>query len=80
MGIASFVRVRGRDHHVVSPPFLIEALRLVGDKSVGMCVPGIGRAKADDIMRKIGIAENRRVQGLGCRQRDLIIELTEKVK
>lgn len=43
-------------------------------------VPGIGRAKADDIMRKLGIAENRRVQGLGCRQRDLIIELTEKVK
>ncbi|WP_417060810.1 integration host factor, actinobacterial type [Ellagibacter isourolithinifaciens] len=43
-------------------------------------VPGIGKAKADDIMRKLGIADNRRVQGLGCRQRDLIIEFVEKVK
>lgn len=43
-------------------------------------VPGIGKAKADDIMRKLGIAENRRVQGLGCRQRELIIELVEKGK
>ena len=40
-----------------------------------MCIPGIGKAKADDIMRKLGIAENRRVQGLGCRQREGIIEL-----
>ena len=31
-------------------------------------------------MRKLGIADNRRVQGLGCRQRDLIIELVEKGK
>ena len=29
---------------------------------------------------KLGIADNRRVQGLGCRQRDLIIEFVEKVK
>lgn len=43
-------------------------------------VPGIGKAKADDIMRKLGIADNRRVQGLGCRQRELIIELVEKGK
>ena len=45
-----------------------------------MCVPGIGKAKADDIMRKLGIAENRRVQGLGGRQREGIIELVEKLK
>lgn len=40
-----------------------------------MCIPGIGKAKADDIMRKLGIAENRRVQGLGSRQREGIVEL-----
>ena len=45
-----------------------------------MCIPGIGKAKADDIMRKLGIAESRRVQGLGCRQREGIIELVEKLK
>lgn len=45
-----------------------------------MCIPGIGKTKADDIMRKLGIAENRRVQGLGCRQREGIIELVAKLK
>lgn len=45
-----------------------------------MCIPGIGKAKADDIMRKFGIAENRRVQGLGSRQREGIIELVAKLK
>lgn len=45
-----------------------------------VCVPGIGGAKVGDVMRKLGIAENRRVQGLGCRQRELIIELVGKGK
>lgn len=45
-----------------------------------MCIPGIGKAKADDIMRKLGIAENRRVQGLGSRQREGIVELVAKLK
>lgn len=45
-----------------------------------MCIPGIGKTKADDIMRKLGIAENRRVQGLGSRQREGIVELVAKLK
>lgn len=45
-----------------------------------MCIPGIGKAKADDIMRKLTIAENRRVQGLGSRQREGIVELVAKLK
>lgn len=45
-----------------------------------MCIPGIGKVSADDIMRKLGIAENRRVQGLGSRQREGIIELVTKLK
>lgn len=45
-----------------------------------MCIPGIGKAKADDIMRKLGIAENRRVQGLGSRQLEGIVELVAKLK
>lgn len=43
-----------------------------------MCIPGIGKAKADDIMRKLGIAENRRVQGLGSRQREGIVDAEDE--
>lgn len=38
------------------------------------------RRWTDDIMRKLGIAENRRVQGLGSRQREGIVELVAKLK
>ena len=50
------------------------------DDDRAKCIPGIGKAKADDIMRKLGIAENRRVQGLGSRQREGIVELVAKLK
>lgn len=40
-----------------------------------MSVPYIGEAKAEVIMRELHIAPNRRVQGLGYRQRKGIIEL-----
>lgn len=33
-----------------------------------------------DEQRKLGIAENRRVQGLGSRQREGIVELVAKLK
>ena len=35
--------------------------------------PGIGDAKVFKIMEELGIAENRRVQGLGNRQREELI-------
>lgn len=47
-------------------------------RSFLMCVPGVGKVTTGDIMRKLGIAENRRVQGLGSRQREGIIELVAK--
>lgn len=37
-------------------------------------VPGFGFAKAQRLMRKLGISESRRVQGLGHNQRALILE------
>lgn len=38
--------------------------------------PGIGDATADAIMQRVDISPNRRVQGLGCRQkRELLHEL-----
>lgn len=38
-------------------------------------VPGIGPARAHRIMETVGIAESRRIQGLGERQRSALIAL-----
>lgn len=40
-----------------------------------MSLPGIGSAKADMIMKAAGIAPNRRVKGVGIRQRQRLIEI-----
>ncbi|CAM3677114.1 integration host factor, actinobacterial type [Isoptericola cucumis] len=37
-------------------------------------LPGVGKVKARAIMEEIGIAETRRVRGLGPHQRDALIE------
>lgn len=37
-------------------------------------LPGIGKKKARDVMDEVGIAENRRVQGLGAQQRAALLE------
>jgi hypothetical protein len=38
-------------------------------------LPGVGKVKARRIMEDIGIAHNRRVQGLGAQQRKALLEL-----
>lgn len=37
-------------------------------------IPGFGAAKADKIMAELGIMENRRLGGLGARQRESLLE------
>jgi DNA uptake protein ComE-like DNA-binding protein len=37
-------------------------------------LPGYGKAKAAKIMEELGISESRRVQGLGARQREQLME------
>ncbi len=37
-------------------------------------LPGVGERKADRIMSTIGIAESRRLRGLGQRQRSALLE------
>ena len=37
-------------------------------------LPGIGKKKARDVMDEVGIAENRRVQGLGAQQRAALLD------
>lgn len=37
-------------------------------------LPGVGKVKARKIMEDIGIADNRRVQGLGSQQRQALLD------
>jgi hypothetical protein len=37
-------------------------------------LPGVGKVKARRVMTEIGIADNRRVQGLGAQQRSALLE------
>jgi hypothetical protein len=59
---------------------LPEALAAEGDdigklKVVALLesLPGVGKVKARRIMEEIGIADNRRVQGLGVQQREALL-------
>lgn len=60
---------------------LSEALRDTSDtvgklKVVSLLesLPGVGKVKARKLMEDIGIAENRRVQGLGQQQKQALLE------
>ena len=37
-------------------------------------LPGVGKVKARRVMEEIGIADNRRVQGLGAQQRAALLQ------
>jgi hypothetical protein len=37
-------------------------------------LPGVGKVKARKVMEEIGIADNRRVQGLGAQQKQSLLE------
>ena len=37
-------------------------------------LPGVGKVKARKVMTEVGIADNRRVQGLGAQQRASLLE------
>lgn len=37
-------------------------------------LPGVGKVKARRVMSDVGIADNRRVQGLGAQQRVALLE------
>ena len=37
-------------------------------------LPGVGKVKARRLMEEVGIADNRRVQGLGAQQRKALLE------
>jgi hypothetical protein len=37
-------------------------------------LPGVGKVKARKVMDEVGIADNRRIQGLGSQQRSSLLE------
>ena len=37
-------------------------------------LPGVGKVKARKVMDDVGVADNRRVQGLGTQQRNALLE------
>ena len=43
-------------------------------------LPGVGKVKARKIMEDIGIADNRRVQGLGSQQREALLKSLPSTK
>jgi len=42
-------------------------------KSVLTALPGLGKVKSYRLMEDLGIAENRRLRGLGARQREALL-------
>jgi hypothetical protein len=43
-------------------------------KAVLTAVPGLGKIKTIRLMERLGIAENRRIRGLGPRQRQALLD------
>jgi len=43
--------------------------------AVLISLPGFGKIKAKRLMQDLGIAENRRIRGLGDRQREKLLEI-----
>jgi DNA uptake protein ComE-like DNA-binding protein len=41
-------------------------------------LPGVGKVKARKVMEEIGIADNRRVQGLGAQQKQALLDQLAK--
>lgn len=62
-----------------------EALERCGEPAIGKlkvlaaleALPGVGKVKARRMMESIGIAEGRRIQGLGAQQRAALLEQLE---
>lgn len=43
-------------------------------KAVLTALPGLGKVKSHRLMERLGIAENRRVRGLGARQKQALLD------
>lgn len=65
-GSVSLKQVLERDDAVVGKTYVRRLLE---------SLPGIGKVRADQVLGDLGITERRRVQGLGPRQKERLLEL-----
>ncbi|MET9779396.1 integration host factor, actinobacterial type [Streptomyces sp. NPDC006367] len=65
-GTVSLESVLERDDAVVGKTYVRRLLE---------SLPGIGKVRAGQLLSDLGISERRRVQGLGARQRERLLEL-----
>lgn len=69
-------RLRGGDLTIGGVLDLADRDELVGGtkvKAVLTSLPGLGKVKSHRLMEELGIPENRRLRGLGPRQREALI-------
>jgi signal recognition particle GTPase len=85
--IARRARAELKDHLKTSRLTFPDLLaRVESDETVGKMkvlsvlesLPGIGKVKARRLMEGIGISETRRLQGLGAKQREALLDAVEK--
>jgi formamidopyrimidine-DNA glycosylase len=55
-------------------------MQKVKTKQFLVCIPGIGNALADQIMTAACISPSRTVGGLGCNQRETLVELVNRYR
>ncbi|MET9077863.1 integration host factor, actinobacterial type [Streptomyces sp. NPDC004232] len=65
-GKVSLKKVLERDDAVIGKTYVRRVLE---------ALPGIGKIRAGQLLTDLGISERRRVQGLGHRQRERLLEL-----
>jgi hypothetical protein len=65
-GEATFADVLGRDDDE-----LIAGMKV---KAILTALPGLGKVKSFRLMERLGIADNRRVRGLGAQQRKALLK------
>jgi len=76
------VRAELRESLRVGESTLADVLAGAGDEIIGgmkvkavlTALPGLGKVKSYRLMERLGIAENRRVRGLGPHQRQALLE------
>jgi Spy/CpxP family protein refolding chaperone len=80
-------RAELKDHLKAGRISLKELLRRAeSDETVGKmkvlaaleALPGTGKVKARRLMEQVGISEGRRLQGLGAKQRESLLEASER--
>jgi hypothetical protein len=85
--LARKARAEIKDHLKSGRTTLKELLgKAEGDDTVGKmkvlavleALPGTGKVKARRLMEQVGISETRRLQGLGAKQRESLLEAVER--